>query len=143
MATCNKCGAQIPDNAVSCPSCGAANVSNMAGSDYTSQYSDSDIQQNKGMAVLSYFGFLFLVPLLAAPQSPYARFHVNQGVVLFILDVILGAISFALGFIPVAGAIIGYVLYVCLLVFVIMGIVNAATGKVKELPLIGKIRIIK
>lgn len=145
MATCNKCGAQIPDNSTVCPSCGAAsnNLGNMAGADYTAQFDPNDIQQNKVMAVLAYFGILFLVPLLAAPQSPYARFHANQGLVLFITDFILGIIMGVCMLIPVAGIIISGVLGLCIFVLVILGIINAATGKAKELPLIGKIRILK
>ncbi|MCM1488464.1 MAG: hypothetical protein NC203_08865 [Firmicutes bacterium] len=104
----------------------------------------NDIQQNKGMAVLAYFGFLFLVPLLAAPNSPYARFHVNQGLVLFILDVIIGVVGSILSaVVPIVGTIIASVLSLVIVVFVIMGIVNAATGKANELPIIGGIRIIK
>lgn len=145
MATCNKCGAQIPDNSSVCPSCGAANiiVGNINGGDFSGQFSQADIDQNKVMAVLAYFGILFLVPLLAAPQSPYARFHANQGIVLFITDIVLGIVVGVCALIPVAGLIISGVVSLCILVLVILGIINAATGKAKELPLIGKIRIIK
>lgn len=103
----------------------------------------NDIQQNKGMAVLAYFGFLFLVPLLAAPNSPYARFHTNQGLVLFIFDAIVGVVCGILGRIPIAGAIISSVLGLAVLVLLILGVVNAATGKASELPIIGGIKIIK
>lgn len=103
----------------------------------------NDIQQNKGMAVLSYFGFLFLVPLLAAPNSPYARFHVNQGLVLFILEAIISAISAIIAKIPIVGIVIPSLLSLILLIFSILGIINAATGKANELPLIGGIKIIK
>lgn len=103
----------------------------------------NDIQQNKGMAVLAYFGFLFIVPLLAAPNSPYARFHANQGLVLFIVDAIVGVICGILGGIPIVGAIIGSVLGLVILVLAILGIVNAATGKANPLPIIGGIKIIK
>ncbi len=158
MAFCTKCGAAIDDNATVCPSCGApqqqqASANNNAfvnpapapaqGDDFTASMDPNDIASNKGMAVLAYFGFLFLVPLLAAPNSQYARFHVNQGLILFIADIIYGVIAFALGFIPVVGGILSGVLSLLIFVLVIMGIVNAATGKAKELPIIGKIRILK
>jgi hypothetical protein len=38
-----------------------------------------DAQDNKIMAILAYLGLLFLVPFLAAKESPFARFHTNQG----------------------------------------------------------------
>lgn len=142
MATCNKCGAQIPDNSFTCPSCGASTVS-VEGQDYTNQFETNDIEQNKVMAVLAYIGILFLVPLLAAPQSKFARFHANQGLILFIVEAILGVIAGACIFIPIAGKIIAGVLGLAIFVLIILGIVNAASGKGKELPLIGKFRIIK
>jgi len=48
-----------------------------------------DIEHNKIFAVLAYIGILFLVPLLAAPQSRFARYHTNQGIVLFLSILIL------------------------------------------------------
>lgn len=165
MAFCIKCGAQIEDNAPFCPSCGAQqaanpNVNNSFNANYaqqpmngnyTGQFDPNDIQQNKGLSILSYIGILFLIPLLAAPNSPYARFHTNQGLVLFLADLIsgvaIGILSAILIWIPVAGIIlvglISAAVGICLFVFMIMGIVNAATGNPKELPLIGQIKIIK
>ena len=49
----------------------------------------ADIEQNKVFAILAYLGILFLVPLLAAPQSPFARYHTNQGIILFITSLIV------------------------------------------------------
>lgn len=142
MPTCSKCGAQLPENTFTCPNCGTPNVS-VEGQDYTAQFDTNDIQQNKIVAFLSYIGFLFIIPLLAAPQSPFARFHANQGLVLFILDMILGAAATVCLFIPIVGAVVSGVASLISFVFMIIGIINAASGKVKELPIIGKIRIIK
>ena len=55
--------------------------------DITNEYDPNDIKSNKGVSVLAYFGLLFLVPLLAAKDSKFARFHTNQGIVLFILSI--------------------------------------------------------
>lgn len=118
--------------------------------DSTSQFDPKDIADNKVLAAIGYLGFLFLVPLLAAPNSKYARFHANQGLVLFIFmaayAIIVSILSFILGFIPVIGWIIRMVLWLLYLVFValmVLGIVNAATGKAKQLPVIGSITILK
>lgn len=148
MAVCSKCGAQIPDNSSVCPTCGAPQQVNGANQQQAyvngGNYMDpNDIQQNKVMAVLAYIGILFLVPLLAAPNSPYARFHTNQGLVLFLFDIAVGIVSGIMAFIPFVGLIISSLLGLAIFVFMILGIVNAATGKASELPLIGKIRIIK
>ena len=173
MAFCTQCGAQIDDNAAVCPSCGAqqagANTANTnvnpnnnfnagftpppvpMGSDFTQQFDPNDVQQNKVLSLFAYIGILFLIPLLAAPNSRFARFHANQGLVLFLFDIAggiaIGILTAIFIWVPVAGTIIITILsaavYLCLLAAMIMGIVNAATGKAKELPLIGKIKIIK
>ena len=107
--------------------------------DTTAEYSPEDISANKIFAVLAYFGILFIVPLLAAPNSRFAKFHANQGLVLFIAGLILGVI-FA---IPILGWIVGAIGEIATLILAIMGIVNAAQGQAKELPIIGKFKIIK
>ncbi len=148
MAVCSKCGAQIPDNSSVCPTCGAPQQVNGANQQQSyvngGNYMDpNDVQQNKVMAVLAYIGILFLVPLLAAPNSQYARFHTNQGLVLFLFDIAVGIVSAIVAFIPFVGLILSPLLGLAMFVLMILGIVNAATGNAKELPLIGKIRIIK
>ncbi|MBR5768023.1 MAG: hypothetical protein IKX86_05070 [Clostridia bacterium] len=96
---------------------------------------EKDIADNKVMAVLAYFGILFLIPLLAAKESKYARFHTNQGIILFIVGIIVAALSW----IPV----LGWLLALAVFVLFIFGVVNAAQGKAKDLPLIGSFRILK
>ena len=146
MAVCSKCGAQIPDNTGVCPSCGAPQENGANQQAYVNggNYMDpNDVQQNKVMAGFAYIGILFLVSLLAAPNSQYARFHTNQGLVLFLFDIVVGILTAVLAFIPFIGLIVSSLLGLGVFVLMILGIVNAATGKANELPLIGKIRIIK
>lgn len=103
------------------------------------------------MAVLAYLGILVLVPLFAANNSPYARYHANQGLVLLIVDIVLMiaaailsaiflAISWRLYFLS---TLLWLVASIIMLVFVILGIINAASGKAKELPIIGKIKLLR
>ena len=95
------------------------------------------------MAVLAYIGILFLIPLLAAKDSKFARFHANQGLILFLAGIVASIASGILVWIPVIGWLISILLSIALLVFMILGIVNAAQGKAKELPLIGGIKILQ
>ena len=99
------------------------------------------------MALLAYLGFLFLIPLLAAPNSRFARYHANQGLVLFIFGAIAGVVSGVICVIPFVGWIRGGILSAAVgifdLVLMILGIVNAANGQAKQLPLIGGITILK
>lgn len=124
----------------------------MENNDLTQQFDPNDIEQNKVLALFAYLELLFLIPLLAAPNSPYARFHTNQGLVLFLTSIVLGIVMVVvsvlltliggLAGIAIAGVVNGLI-GLCIFIFVILGIVNAVTGKAKELPVIGKIRILK
>ena len=98
---------------------------------------------NKLLAAISYIGILFLVPLLAAKDDAFARFHANQGLVLFIANIAAAIAGFILGFIPVIGVIVAWIIRIALFVLMILGIINALKGEMKPLPLIGGIEIIK
>lgn len=118
--------------------------------DTTAQFDQADIQSNKVMAVLSYIGILWLVPMLGAKESKFAQFHANQGIVLFLFELAYNVVSqiiqAILGGIPVVSALVSVILSLLNLVFLvlaILGIVNACQGKAKELPIIGGIRILK
>ncbi len=114
--------------------------------DTTADYEKEDIDKNKGMGVLAYLSILVLIPLFAAKDSKFARFHTNQGLVLFICEVAVWIITAILGGIPILGVIIsivGWLLNIAFLVLAIIGIVNVVNGKAKELPVIGKYTIIK
>ena len=108
-------------------------------------------QTKKGMAILAYFGILVLIPLLAAKQDPFARYHTNQGLVLFLASVISSVLSNVLTTLLIdisstAVLIISGVFGILALVwfvFSIIGIVHAAKGQTKPLPLIGGIRLLK
>ncbi|MGL4739171.1 MAG: DUF4870 domain-containing protein [Cellulosilyticaceae bacterium] len=102
-------------------------------------FSEQDITQNKVYAILAYLGILFLVPLIVAKDSPYARYHTNQGVLLFLAGVIVNAMAI----IPILGWIAAAVGNIILLVFKIIGMLNAFRGEAKPLPIFGHIEIIK
>lgn len=103
-------------------------------------YDQEDIEKNKIIAGLSYIWILFFLPLVACPDSKFGRFHANQALVLFIIST---AGSIVLGIIPILGWILLPFFGIACFVFMILGIVNGVTGKAKELPLIGTIKIIK
>ncbi len=153
MLTCKQCGAQVEENMKHCTSCGApmeipaqqkeqidvseklAQLNNTA--DTTAEYDAQDIEKNKIMAVLAYI--IFLIPLLAAKDSKFARFHTNQGLVLFIAAIVSSIIAA----IPIIGWIIAPIIALAVTIFAIIGIINALGGKAKELPVIGKFKILK
>jgi len=159
MAFCEKCGAELEEGTKFCQACGAEVSGNVENStinsaindftntnDTTSEYDEKDINDNKVMGVLAYIGILWLVPLLAAKDSKFARFHANQGLVLWLASIILSVASAVLAIIPIVGCVAAILLPVVGIggfVLMILGIINAAQGKAKELPIIGKYRILK
>ncbi len=114
--------------------------------DITAEMDPNDIQQNKVMAILAYLSWLVLIPLLAAKESKFARFHCNQGLILAIAEIACWILFGILGIIPFIGIIfriIGWLADIAFFVFAILGIINAYNGKAKELPIIGKFQILK
>ena len=100
----------------------------------------------KGLGVLSYFGPLFIITLISG-NSSFTKFHANQGLVLFIIEAIVGAVCGILGIIPFVGAIlsgiIGGVFGLVSFAAMLYGIITAAQGEMKPIPVIGSITIIK
>ncbi|MBP5208289.1 MAG: zinc ribbon domain-containing protein [Clostridia bacterium] len=115
--------------------------------DRTAEFEKEDAQQNKVMGILAYIGILVLVPIFAAKDSKFARFHANQGLVLAIFEVASYLIfSVILSMIPKIGwlfGVIGWIISVGLVVLAVLGIVAAARGQAKELPIVGQIKILK
>lgn len=91
--------------------------------------------KNIGMAVLCYLGILLIIPLLTdAKNEAFVKYHLKQGIVLLIAGVAIGVISW----IPVIGWLVGMVGGIVMFVLWLMGIIAAASGEEKELPIIGK-----
>lgn len=117
----------------------------------TEVFDPQDVQQSKSLVWMSYLGLLFLVPMLVNKNSAYTKFHVNQGIILFIVSIILNVaaaiVGAILGLIPILGAIVAGFISLCvsviILIFAILGIVASVQGEAKELPIIGKYRILK
>ena len=114
--------------------------------DITDEMDEKDIQDNKIMAVLAYLSWLVLIPLFAAKDSKFARFHCNQGLVLAICEIVVSIVLGILSAIPFLGFIFSIILALFSLVcfiFSILGIINAVNGRAKELPLIGSYKLLK
>lgn len=150
MNYCNKCKNVLEDGAQFCPHCGAP--VNAGPTICEESYDPQDVQSNKGLAFLCYFGLLILIPLFVRRNSKFVRFHLNQGLILFIISVIIDILHrickyiFVLYIIPPLNLVAQTLLFACdifTVVLAIMGMVYALQGKAKELPIIGKINLIK
>ena len=101
-------------------------------------FTPEDIESNKVMAGLAYI--LFFLPLVVCPDSPYGRYHANQGLLLLLLG--LGG-SIILSIIPIIGWLLLPIFALVVFIIAVIGLINGFTGKAKPIPIIGKYQLIK
>lgn len=92
---------------------------------------------SRALAMSAYWGLLPLIFTWAVgdkDNDPFIRHHLNQALVILIGSLIAGVLSLI---------VIGFILAIYLLVVTIIGTVNAYNSEMTELPLIGKIKILK
>ena len=132
-------------------------------SDYTSSFDPNNFAENKKYCKLAVLGITFWVPYVFAKDSLSARFYANQGLLIFILEVIAGIFNAFIcgGIIQTAFyindpynphlGIMGWIfdliftaIFFAVPVFLIVtAFKNIDAGRVKDVPLIGKLRILK
>ena len=120
------------------------------------QYGTGD--NTKVFSILSYISILWLVGLLADRYNPKVRYHVNQGIILTIFNIVVNiAISILKSFITAifSGFFNGVFVFSPLgvtingllslagwglfIAFMIIGIMHAAQGREEPLPVIGSL----
>jgi len=101
-------------------------------------FTPEDIESSKVMAGLAYI--LFFLPLVVCPDSPYGRYHANQGLLLLLLG--LGG-SIILSIIPIIGWLLLPIFALVVFIIAVIGLINGFTGKAKPIPIIGKYQLIK
>ena len=86
------------------------------------------------MGILAYIGILVLIPLLMEKHDPFVRFHVKQGLVLFVIEAALWVIG------SMIWGLWGIISLINLgaVVLSIIGIVNVINKKQVALPLVGQ-----
>ena len=152
MKTCANCGAQLDDSNSFCTVCGspleesapAAPEAAESTAEQAPETEENDLARNKIFGILVYVASLLgiIVALLAAPDSPFVRFHVRQAVKLTICEAIVALASVLLAWtviVPIAGAVAG----VILAVVSIICLVNACKGLTKEPPIVKNIGFLK
>lgn len=101
-----------------------------SGMDFSRQgsyYADKD---SRLFAVLSYFSFLFLIPMIFRRDDDFAMFHAKQGLVLLIFGVVADVLS--------AIPVIGWMFPLFRVYCVISGVSAAAKRQRRPLPYIGR-----
>lgn len=147
---CIRCGHAVTDGARFCPGCGAPLEPTAAPRqpsafsrffsvpDTTADYTPAQIAEGKALAVLSYLMFLVIIPLLAGKDKPFVRYHVNQGILLLAAAGVVHVIQY----LPFVGSLFYALGILCVLALAVVGIVNAASGRARELPIIGQFTIL-
>lgn len=85
----------------------------------------------KTTGIVAYLTFIGLIIAVCAGDKEGAKFHVNQALVIFLFSL--------LSWIPCIGWLWGIFMFICW----IMGLIAAINEEEKEVPLIGKIRLLK
>ncbi len=88
----------------------------------------ADIEKNKDVAAMSYLWIISIIVLYARRDSPFVQYHAKQGLWLFVLSIplwLIPGIGRYLEFFILAGMIIGFL--------------NAAQGKMHDVPVVGQL----
>jgi uncharacterized membrane protein len=89
--------------------------------------------ENRGlMIVLSYLGLLAIIPLLMEKEDKEIQWHAKHGLVIFVAEFILFAVSFVFGLLPVIGCfapILWVVVLIAAIVIAILCIVKGINGE--------------
>ncbi|MFA6304474.1 MAG: hypothetical protein WCV73_01425 [Patescibacteria group bacterium] len=91
---------------------------------------DRDIEDNKILAAIGYVWILCLVPLFLKRNSQFTQFHAKQGLMLFVAEVV----GWLIFWIP----LIGWFLWLLVIIMAVMGIMSALQGRYWEMPVLGK-----
>lgn len=94
-------------------------------------------QQNKTlMGVLCYLGILIIVPFAMAKDDPFVKFHLKQGLILVIVELV---VWFALQMFLWQLWMLWQLVNLATVIFSILGIVNVINNKMEQLPIIGSL----
>ena len=124
--------------------------------DHENDYEKEDKIKHKTEAITSYIPFVPLYYIFASKHkgSKYLTFHVNQGLLVtfaWIISIVISLLleslfkreSMIINDIPGWVSFISYLLYSASFLLTLFGAINTVNDCSKELPLIGKIKIIK
>ena len=90
-------------------------------------------------SVVAYLTWIGLIIAFVAGDKDGAKFHLNRALVIWLAGIILGIVAV----IPILGWIVGLVGSIFLFVCWIMGLVYAIQEQEKEVPILGKFKLLK
>ncbi len=96
------------------------------------EITQEEIEEGKPLAWISYLGILVIIPILLQRENRYTKFHIKQGVALLIVSIVWNFVWFVV-------PSIGWIGWSAILIWTVLGIFNALTGRTKPLPLLNAI----
>lgn len=108
------------------------------------EFTAEDLKQNRTMAALGYL--VFFIPLLKCRDSKLGRYCANQGLILWIVIVLVRLLFEILSIIPFIGWLFTIIGGLCALAGVLTGLLCFAqlmtNDRVIELPFVGGFRLL-
>ena len=99
------------------------------------------VTEDRTVAILAYItliGFIIAIVLHSNKKTALGAFHLRQVLGLFVTGVAFGLCAIILAFIPIIGWLAIALGWLSMLVMVIMGLIGAATGQRKPVPVLGE-----
>lgn len=117
-------------------------------SDFNGRNIDTSGDAIKLCSFAAYLGPLFLIGLIYDRlKTPSLKFHINQGIVLFMAEIAFSIVSTILSYIPFVGGTLSWIIGTCgsiaCIVLIAIGFYHVIINAQRELPYIGFIKIIK
>ena len=95
-----------------------------------------DVSEGKGLAVVAYLtwvGILLAFVLNMEKKNSFVKFHIRQALMIYVSGFMCGVVMI----VPILGWIAGFIGFILLLIFWIMGLVSAINGEENRIPIIG------
>lgn len=96
--------------------------------------------EDKTVAIVSYLtiiGFIIAIVLHGSKKTKLGTYHLRQMLGLIVVSIVGWVANFILVFIPFIGWLAGLAIWLGLLVLWLMGLIAAANGEMKPVPVLG------
>ena len=92
----------------------------------------------KVTGIIAYLTIIGWIVAYIAGDKEGAKFHLNQALVIALCSIV----NIIIGAIPFIGGIVSFIIHILILVCVVLGIISAAKGEEKQVPILGGIKIL-
>ncbi|GAB4148124.1 MAG: hypothetical protein Fur0041_21830 [Bacteroidia bacterium] len=109
--------------------------------DFNQQPDQQDIENGKTIAIISYItiiGWIVAYIMHSNNKTKYGAYHLRQSLGLFVFGFACGVLMAVMTFMLFFIAFLMPVFQIGVLILLILGIINAAGGKMQPLPIIGE-----